>query len=77
MAILVNLSDIVTLLFALIWLVGLAWASVVVIKANGTKKENEAMKRLIRQQNDVLTVTLNRERKLKEQMKEEKHGRTN
>lgn len=77
MAILVNLSDIVTLLFALVWLVGLAWASVVVIKANGTKKENEAMKRLIRQQNDVLTVTLNRERKLKEQMKEEKHGRTN
>ncbi len=32
------------------------------------------MKRLIRQQNDVLTATLNRERKLKEQMKEEKHG---
>lgn len=74
MAILLNLSDIVTLLFALVWLIGLAWASVVVIKANGTKKENEAMKRLIRQQNDVLTVTLNRERKLKEQMKEEKHG---
>lgn len=56
------------------WLGGLAWASIASIKANETKKENEAMKRLIRQQNDVLTVTLNRERKLKEQMKEEKHG---
>lgn len=56
------------------WLGGLAWASIVSIKSNETKKENEAMKKLIRQQNDVLTVTLNRERKLKEQMKEEKHG---
>lgn len=57
-----------------VWLIGLAWALIVVIKAKGTKRENEAMKKLIRQQNDVLTVTLNRERKLKEQMKEEKHG---
>lgn len=72
-----ELQNFIYLLFAAVWLGGLAWASVVVIKANGTKKENKAMKRLIRQQNDVLTVTLNRERKLKEQMKEGKHGRTN
>ena len=69
-----DLQNIVFLAFVAVWLVGLAWASIVVIKANGTKRENEAMKKLIRQQNDVLTVTLNRERKLKEQMKEEKHG---
>lgn len=69
-----DLQNIVFLGFVAVWLVGLAWASIVVIKANETKKENEAMKRLIRQQNDVLTVTLNRERKLKEQMKEGKHG---
>nr|DAS77029.1 MAG TPA: hypothetical protein [Caudoviricetes sp.]DAU43971.1 MAG TPA: hypothetical protein [Caudoviricetes sp.] len=69
-----DLQNIVFLGFVAVWLVGLAWASIVVIKAKGTKRENEAMKRLIRQQNDVLTVTLNRERKLKEQMKEEKHG---
>lgn len=68
------LQNIVFLGFVAVWLVGLAWASIVVIKAKGTKRENEAMKKLIRQQNDVLTVTLNRERKLKEQMKEEKHG---
>ena len=69
-----DLQNIVFLGFVATWLIGLAWASIVVVKAKGTKKENEAMKRLIRQQNDVLTVTLNRERKLKEQMKEEKHG---
>ena len=69
-----DLQNIVFLGFVAVWLVGLAWDSIVVIKAKGTKRENEAMKRLIRQQNDVLTVTLNRERKLKEQMKEEKHG---
>lgn len=69
-----DLQNIVFLGFVAVWLVGLAWASIASIKANETKKENEAMKRLIRQQNDVLTVTLNRERKLKEQMKEEKHG---
>lgn len=69
-----DLQNIVFLGFVAVWLVGLAWASIVVIKAKGTKRENEAMKKLIRQQNDVLTVTLNRERKLKEQMKEEKHG---
>nr|DAY14340.1 MAG TPA: hypothetical protein [Caudoviricetes sp.]DAY24795.1 MAG TPA: hypothetical protein [Caudoviricetes sp.] len=69
-----DLQNIVFLAFVAVWLVGLAWASIVVIKAKGTKRENEAMKKLIRQQNDVLTVTLNRERKLKEQMKEEKHG---
>ena len=69
-----DLQNIVFLGFVAVWLVGLAWVSIVVIKAKGTKRENEAMKRLIRQQNDVLTVTLNRERKLKEQMKEEKHG---
>lgn len=69
-----DLQNIVFLGFVAVWLVGLAWASIVVIKAKGTKRENEAMKRLIRQQNDVLTVTLNRERKLKEQIKEEKHG---
>lgn len=69
-----DLQNIVFLGFVAAWLIGLAWASIVSIKANETKKENEAMKRLIRQQNDVLTVTLNRERKLKEQMKEEKHG---
>lgn len=69
-----DLQNIVFLGFVAVWLVGLAWASIVVIKAKGTKRENEAMKRLIRQQNDVLTVTLNRERKLKEQMKEKKHG---
>ena len=69
-----DLQNIVFLAFVAVWLIGLAWASIVVIKANETKKENEAMKKLIRQQNDVLTVTLNRERKLKEQMKEEKHG---
>lgn len=69
-----DLQNIVFLAFVAVWLVGLAWASIVVIKAKGTKRENEAMKKLIRQQNDVLTVTLNRERILKEQMKEEKHG---
>lgn len=69
-----DLQNIVFLAFVAVWLVGLAWASIVVIKAKGIKRENEAMKKLIRQQNDVLTVTLNRERKLKEQMKEEKHG---
>lgn len=69
-----DLQNIVFLGFVAVWLVGLAWASIVVIKAKGTKRENEAIKKLIRQQNDVLTVTLNRERKLKEQMKEEKHG---
>ena len=69
-----DLQNIVFLGFVAVWLVGLAWASIVVIKAKGTKRENEAMKKLIRQQNDVLTVTLNLERKLKEQMKEEKHG---
>lgn len=69
-----DLQNIVFLGFVAVWLVGLAWASIASIKANETKKENEAMKRLIRQQNDVLTVTLNRERKLKEQMKEEKYG---
>lgn len=69
-----DLQNIVFLGFVAVWLVGLAWASIVVIKAKGTKRENEAMKRLIRQQNEVLTVTLNRERKLKEQIKEEKHG---
>lgn len=69
-----DLQNIVFLAFVAVWLIGLAWASIVVIKAKGTKRENEAMKKLIRQQNDVLTVTLNRERKLKEQMKEEKHG---
>lgn len=72
-----DLQNIVFLGFVGGWLGGLAWASIASIKANETKKENEAMKKLIRQQNDVLTVTLNRERKLKEQMKEEKHGRTN
>ena len=69
-----NLLDTIFLGFVGGWLGGFVWASIVSIKANETKKENEAMKRLIRQQNDVLTVTLNRERKLKEQMKEEKHG---
>ncbi len=69
-----DLQNIVFLAFVAVWLIGLAWASIVVIKAKGTKRENEAMKKLIRQQNDVLTVTLNRERKLKEQIKEEKHG---
>lgn len=69
-----DLQNIVFLAFVVVWLIGLAWASIVVIKAKGAKRENEAMKKLIRQQNDVLTVTLNRERKLKEQMKEEKHG---
>ena len=64
-----DLQNIVFLGFVAVWLVGLAWASIASIKANETKKENEAMKRLIRQQNDVLTVPLNRERKLKEQMK--------
>ena len=69
-----DLQNIVFLGFVVAWLIGLAWASFASIKANETKKENKAMKRLIRQQNDVLTVTLNRERRLKEQMKEEKHG---
>lgn len=69
-----DLQNIVFLGFVAFWLVGLAWASIVVIKAKGTKRENEAMKKLIQQQNDVLTVTLNRERKLKEQMKEGRHG---
>lgn len=72
-----DLQNIIFLGFVGGWLGGLAWASIVSIKSNETKKENEAMKKLIRQQNDVLTVTLNRERKLKEQMKEEKNGRTN
>lgn len=72
-----DLQNIVFLGFVGGWLGGFVWASIASIKANETKKENEAMKKLIRQQNDVLTVTLNRERKLKEQMKEEKHGRTN
>lgn len=69
-----NLLDIIFSIFCGAWLIGFAWASIVSIKSNETKKENEAMKKLIRQQNDVLTVTLNRERKLKEQMKEGKHG---
>lgn len=72
-----DLQNIAFLGFVGGWLGGFSWALVATLKAKGTKKENEAMKRLIRQQNDVLTVTLNRERKLKEQMKEEKHGRTN
>ena len=72
--VLINLQNVVFLLFVGVWLLGIAWALLVVIKAKGIKLENEAMKKLIRQQNDVLTVTLNRERKLKEQMKEKKHG---
>ena len=69
-----DLQTIVFLLFVGVWLLGIAWALVVVIKAKGIKLENEAMKRLIRQQNDVLSITLNRERNFKKQMKEEKHG---
>lgn len=69
-----DLQTIVFLLFVGVWLLGIAWALVVVIKAKGIKLKNEAMKRLIRQQNDVLSITLNRERNLKKQMKEEKHG---
>lgn len=69
-----DLQNIAFLGFVGGWLGGLAWALVAALKAKDTKKENEAMKRLIRQQNDVLTVTLNRERKLKERMKEGKHG---
>lgn len=69
-----DLQNIVFLLFVGVWLLGIAWALVVVIKAKGIKLENEAMKRLIRQQNDVLSITLNRERNFKKQMKEEKHG---
>lgn len=69
-----DLQTIVFLLFVGVWLLGIAWALVGVIKAKGIKLKNEAMKRLIRQQNDVLSITLNRERNLKKQMKEEKHG---
>lgn len=69
-----SLLDIIFFILCGVWLIGFTWDFIATIKAKKIKKANEALERLIRQQNDVLTVTLNRERKLKEQMKEKKHG---
>lgn len=69
-----SLLDIIFFILCGVWLIGFTWDFIATIKAKKIKKANEALERLIRQQNDVLTVILNRERKLKEQMKEKKHG---
>ncbi|WP_195563446.1 hypothetical protein [Streptococcus rubneri] len=37
-----DLQNIVFLGFVAVWLVGLAWASIVVIKAKGTKREKRS-----------------------------------
>lgn len=66
-----SLLDIIFFILCGVWLIGFTWDFIATIKAKKIKKANEALERLIRQQNDVLTVILNRERKLKEQMKEE------
>ena len=69
-----SLLDIIFFILCGVWLIGFTWDFIATIKAKKIKKANEALERLIRQQNDVLTVILNCERKLKEQMKEKKHG---
>lgn len=71
------MMEIIGAMFSIVWLIGMCWALRVLIKSKKLKKENVAMKKLIRQQSDILSTTLNREQKLRKQMKEEKNARIN
>ena len=69
--------EIVGAMFSIVWLIGMLWALRVMVKSKHLKSENAAMEKLIRHQSDILKTTLNREQKLRKQMKEEKNARIN
>ena len=69
-----SLLDIIFFILCGVWLIGFTWDFIATIKAKKIKKANEALERLIRQQNDVLTVTLNREKKTERTDERRKHG---
>jgi hypothetical protein len=71
------MMELVGTMFSIVWLIGMLWAMRVMIKSKNLKSENAAMEKLIRHQSDILKTTLNREQKLRKQMKEEKNARIN
>lgn len=65
--------DLIGMLFAIVWLVGIIWAISVAIENKNVKFENKVIRKMNRRYSEVVNMTLKHEREMMKELEDLKN----